>query len=68
MEREIVSLKGRIVTFTNEIQQRQIEYEKFAENRDDTIKRYENLVSTLQADVEREKKEVKYFQKKFFFN
>ncbi|XP_043460718.1 kinesin-like protein KIF20A isoform X2 [Leptopilina heterotoma] len=65
MEREIVSLKGKIETFTNEIQQRQIEFEKFAENRDDTIKRYENLVSTLQSDVEREKKEKSRLQDLF---
>lgn len=58
MENEIKSLKGKIQILSNELIQKQMEFEKFSECRDVTIKRYENLVSNLQEDVEREKKEV----------
>ncbi|XP_051175132.1 kinesin-like protein KIF20A [Leptopilina boulardi] len=65
MENEIKSLKGKIQILSNELIQKQMEFEKFSECRDVTIKRYENLVSNLQEDVEREKKEKSRLQDLF---
>ena len=59
LKEEIINLKETNAALKNEIHQKQIESEKFLKNRDDTVKRYENLVNTLQEDLDREKKEAR---------